>query len=402
MSILNIFDFKPKLKTYADALTTALAREGHTDWKFDPEQQSLIHDGGSIMHLVNFHTQYAAARRADRAALVDHCVAMCLSLQMQPPKDWSEAADGVRLVVRSRYDMASMEVDPDNPRTDVRSTVSWPLEGDLKLRLVYDFGRHVSHVAMEDMEAWGERESAVKARAMENLAALPAPEWKELAADVFQIDPDVEFAESNMLLASVIARLPFKDRVAVIVPNRSILLAADSGSDAAMTTMLNEAIRCLQNKPWPMSGDVFIRQGGQWRMLERDGEIGKLLHVLDTLNMAGIYEGQKAAIDSHNESIGRDVYVATFSVIERDGSLSSWSSWAEGCITLLPETDVVVLGRHNGKAEPSEHLPVAWKDLRRVMGAQMQPNGSNPPRYFVDFFPDDAQWEELEKRRVEL
>lgn len=402
MSILNIFDFKPKLKIYADELTKALAQEGYTDWRFDPEQQTLFHGDGSIMNLVNLHTQYAAARRADRPALVDHAVAVCLSLHMQPPKDWSKAAEGLRLVVRSRYDMASMEVDADNPRTDVRSTVSWPLGGDLIMRLVYDFGRHVSHVATEHMETWGEPESVVKTRAMDNLAALPVRQWKELAADVFQIDPDIEFAESRMLLASVIARLPFKDRVAVIAPNRSILLAADSGSDDAMTTMLNEAIRCLQYKPWPMSGNVFIRQGDQWQMLERDGEIGKLLHVLDTLNMAGIYRDQKAAIESHNESIGRDVYVATFSVIERDGSLSSWSAWTEDCVTLLPVTDVVVLGRHNGQAEPSEHLSVAWEDLRRVMGAKMHPNGFNPPCYFVDFFPDDAQWEELRKRGLEL
>lgn len=402
MSILNIFDFKPKLKAYANSLIEGLAHEGYTNWRFEPEQKALIHEGGSIVNLVNLHIQYVAARRADRADLIEHCIAICVSMQRQAPRDWNEAAERVRLVVRSRYDMASMEAGPENLRNDFQSTVAWPFVGDLQLRLVYDCGPHVGHVTTDVMQAWSEPESVVKVRAMENMQALATPEWRALATDVFQIDPDVEFAESRMLLDSVIDRLPFKDRVAVSAPNRGVLLAADSDSDSALTTLLEEAIRSLQHKPWPMSGKVFVRHGGNWQVLERNGSIGQLMHKLDALNMSGIYRDQKSAIESHNESTGRDVFVASFAVVEKDGVVFSWSSWTQDCMTLLPQTDIVVLVRNSGEAGQTEHLPVAWKDLERIMGAQMQPIQFSPPRYTVESFPDAVQWDQLEKQRVEL
>jgi len=58
------------------------------------------------------------------------------------------------------------------------------------------------------------------------------------------------------------------------------------------------------------------------------------------------YSEQTTLLDKLHENSGEDVFVATFSVVQSpEGELFSYATWTETTNSLLPKTDVLVLGR---------------------------------------------------------
>lgn len=108
----------------------------------------------------------------------------------------------------------------------------------------------------------------------------------------------------------------------------------------------------------------------------------------------GEYSEQKALLEKLNQSKGDDIFVASFSVIERDGNARSWSLWSKGVTTWLPETEYVGLS----DAQRGWTGFVPWDALRAEVGHLMQPLDRYPPRWLVDEFPSE---EEIARLRPE-
>ena len=88
-----------------------------------------------------------------------------------------------------------------------------------------------------------------------------------------------------------------------------------------------------------------------------------------------------------NEKNGDDVFVPTFSVIKTpDGRLLSYAVWTEAADSLLPRTDVLVLGRVGG-----EPRMVEWQKVTDVAGNLLEPLDIYPLRYRVREFPSEKQ-----------
>ena len=395
MNIFQLLDFKPKMKDFAAEFLKGLASAGLTGWALGPEGDSLIHPGGQVFNLPNLHRRYVNARRADRPNILHRYIQIAATTSRDIPHGWSDASPGVYIVVRSRYDFSAVEISRRASGDAWPASLSWAFFGDLHMRLVYDFGAHVSHVKTEIMNAWGQTEALVQQRAIENLRRLPVPVWHSIGAGVYQLESEASYAESFLLVDAVIDALPFKDSLVVVAPNRGVLLATDGKSEASLVAMLEEALRCLQNKPWPMSATLCTRINGEWDEFLPAGAAAKHAHKLQTINMSAFYDDQKLALEEHHESIVHDVFVASFCIIEHDNEYVSWCSWAEGALTLLPKTDVIGLVRPDQKGG-YERLMMDWDTVARVAGHRMKPTTESPARFLLDTFPDADEWAALQ------
>ena len=99
------------------------------------------------------------------------------------------------------------------------------------------------------------------------------------------------------------------------------------------------------------------------------------------------YAEQKALLDKLHEKNGEDVFVAAFSAIQSpEGRLFSYATWTATTNSLLPKTDVLVLGRVGGNI-----AMVEWQKAMDVAGELMEPLDIYPPRYRVRAFPSEKQ-----------
>ncbi|HEX5755053.1 MAG TPA: hypothetical protein VFY12_01705, partial [Arenimonas sp.] len=86
------------------------------------------------------------------------------------------------------------------------------------------------------------------------------------------------------------------------------------------------------------------------------------------------------------------------SLLRRDqdaGALRSWSTWSDGVLTLLPQSDLVALARNLDRDDEPDVLFVRWDKLQQVCGARLTAEPLDPPRYRTDGFPSQEEWERL-------
>jgi hypothetical protein len=74
--------------------------------------------------------------------------------------------------------------------------------------------------------------------------------------------------------------------------------------------------------------------------------------------------------------------------------LRSWSSWTKDVPTLLPQTDLVVLGRPRTDGK-HDMLMVTWSALMESCSARIKQTAERPARFMVEGFPSDEEWQVL-------
>jgi len=116
-------------------------------------------------------------------------------------------------------------------------------------------------------------------------------------------------------------------------------------------------------------------------------------HAIGMRWLGGEYAEQKALLEAVHQRRGEDVFVSSFSAVEKGvGGPVSYCVWGEGVDTLLPVADKVVFmtGAHDGPVAVGD-----WDRVREVAGEWMEPTEHYPPRYKVRGFPDEAAIEAI-------
>jgi hypothetical protein len=388
------FGLAPNLDEFARDLARRAAKRGVPGWTWNPAEAALTHtEHGQKFFVNNSWLEYSGAHRAARPNLIEKYLSMMLDGPPEVPKLWELAARNLYGCLRSRYQLLSNEIEHRGEAAFVKP-VSLPWIGDLDIVLMYDFGPYLAQVMPDTADVWGQPEDALFARATANLATLTRPTWQPLGDGIFRIASEVSFEESFALVSPVFDSLPVHGDAVVAIPNRGVLLATGSDMPAGLARLIAEAQRSMQEEPWPMSAVLLRRAGGRWQPFEPAAELAAAVRTFGLVSLAGIYSEQQQALEKHFEKNGLDIYVARFDVMNarsEPGALHSWCSWAEGVPSLLPKTDVVILGRRDESFPP---LIAGWDVLERICGRYLQPTGEVPPRFRVDSFPV-PEWEEL-------
>jgi hypothetical protein len=143
-----------------------------------------------------------------------------------------------------------------------------------------------------------------------------------------------------------------------------------------------------------MAATMLHREAGEWREFVPTGELGEIHGCLARLSNAITYNDQQVALQKH---LGDDIFVGTYSLIRRgEGpeSLRSWSSWTKDVPTLLPRTDLVILGRPRTDGK-HDMLMVTWAALMQSCGGRLKQTDERPARFMVQDFPSDEEWQLL-------
>ena len=380
---------------FARALMQQLTDRGATGWSYDPNEAALVHTDARKFFVNNAWREYSGASRTARRALLDKYANVLLMAGDQIQELWEVAATRLYACLRSRYQLVSLEINGRGTGNSVRKPLAKRWHGDLDIVLMYDLGPSLYMVTAEVSAPWAQTLDDLFARAQANLAALDRPSWQDIGGGVFQLASAVSFEESFVLVPDVWKSLPVQGEPVVAVPNRGVLLATGGNDPAALSRLVSEAQRSMQERPWPLSATLLHRVGDDWQPLELDSRIESAAHAFEQLSLAITYAEQKQALEKHFERHHVDIFVAPFDLMKTDTAahdIQSWCSWAEGVESLLPPTDVVILGRGNERADA---IAVPWRELVKICSRYMHATEDDPPRFRVNSFPTD-EWPQLE------
>jgi len=390
----ELLGLKPTVASFAQALMDRARARGDHKWRFDAEQSALRHADDGTINLVNIFLEYSNAPRAARKELLQKYESMMQQANVETPKLWQLAAKSIYPTIRCIHDTMTLEIATRKGEGKMPRTVSWPLAGDFMVRLMFDRGESLTHVEQDLAETWGQSLDSLKERALANLASLQKPQWQALGDGVYQVVSDVSYEESFLLVNAVVDALPFANSAVLMPTNRGVLLSCDGTDQKALRSMLGHAERFLREHPWPMAATMLHREAGQWREFPLTGELAEIHGSLVRLSTAITYNDQQVALQKH---LGDDIFVGTYSLIRRgEGpeSLRSWSSWTKDVPTLLPQTDLVILGRPRSDGK-HDMLMVSWDALAQSCGTRMKKTDERPARFMVSEFPSDPEWQVL-------
>lgn len=390
------FGLSESRDSFAHKLVRQARDRGAAGWRYDPADAALIHEGDTRkFFLANSWLEYSNAPRGARSALLEKYLQLILRSEDEVPKLWTLAANHIYGCLRSRHQLVSLEIDSRGKPSGLPRPLSKRWHGDLDIVLMYDFGQHMTGVAADKADTWGQPLDAIFDRARANLAALERPSWEDLGEGVYQITSDVTFEESFVLVNAVWKSLTVQGDPVVAIPNRGVLYATGAENAAGIARLISEAQRSMQERPWALSATLLHKVGDNWQPFQPDADAVCAAHAFELVSLAITYAEQQKALEKYFEREGIDVYVGKFDFMRSPATpdaIESWCSWTETVDSLLPQTDVVILGRTD---EDIPALIVRWPDMARICGHYLQASEDDPPRFRVNAFPVQ-EWPQLE------
>jgi hypothetical protein len=323
----------PTPDDFALQLIRMAERRGSGGWTYEPSEFMLRGQDGDVqVSLGNLYLEYSQANGRTRRDLLEKYVAVFLASK-SVPELWQLAAQGIYVVVRSRFSWTAPEIADRTEAKPFRPIVKWPWLGDLTLVLVYDFGPHIAQVVRDRADVWGQALEELRERALTNLRALSRPRWEPAGNGVFCLVSEVGYEESLLLVASIFDSLKVRGNPVVAVPNRGRLLAASSHETSALAALIELAQHAIQSAPWPLSGTLLERTANGWQLFEPPAELAAGARALQTISLAITYRDQEEALHKHCAKIGDHVYVARFDTLglrQDPQVLHSWCTLGAG------------------------------------------------------------------------
>ena len=399
MGFLDSLLGKPTVESFARTLMDRAAAGGERGWTFDAAESQLKLREGQVVNLVNMFREYSQAGRSDRPALLDKYTAMMSDAFREIPKLWSLAQKSILPLVRDGRDEFHLEIRSREDGRGFSPRIELPWMPPLVIRISYDLGSAIAQCSRDLLDTWGVTAEVARARAQQNLQALPKPTWAAMSPGLWVLESAEGYQESMVLRTDVLDSLPARGAAWLIAPNRGVLLGTGSDETGGLAALLQEAEAALQQKPWPMPPVLWRWDGTSLTAPELEGADAVTLHRLKRIDEATLYSDQQSALNTMFERTKQDVFVASVQLISHEGGtlVQSYSTWTQDVLTLLPDTDMYAINRVLGPAK-YDTLLVPKAAVFEICGGHLQQTAENPVRWRVDSFPSDQEWELLKAR----
>ncbi len=393
----NILGGNPRDR-FAQQLMSELARAGDTRLaEYDPAEFRLVFRDSSgeqgVLNLSNLFAEYTAANKSDRPRCMKAMVRAALSHMKPMPDVFDEAAYDLRprLWTRSTFEhLRYQSILNDEAGLD------WPLEDvgeHLQLSLVYDLPESVRSISMEDLNRWEKTYWEARERAVENLAEVEVV-YARLGDDLYVTDTGDTYDGTRLIMLDFIRELEVPGRPLAMVPNRDTLIVTGTESIEGQEQMLAIAAMEMQHKPRPMVGSpLILAADNQWEDYQVP-DVHPLSADYHELRMAWLgaeYEQQREMLARINEKQRNDIFVASYSMLEKDGRRFSYCVWGGEYISWLPETDLVALM----ETEQSQPRLVRFAELKERCPHLLRELEYYPRRFEVVDFPQTGVRESL-------
>lgn len=234
--------------------------------------------------------------------------------------------------------------------------------------------------------------------AIRNLRKRSNADWGEVGPSLFQSAWHDYYDPARLLLPDLIERLPIRGNPVAIAVDTDTLFVTGSENTEALLEMSERARKAFKQATRRISGQAITFVGGRWTDFNpQEPTLAALVDLQKEMRYAD-YGQQTRLLKQLSEKRGDNVFVAPYDLFRKNSTagLTSFSTWAGGIVTLLPQTDVVGFVE-NQQAEP---FIVPWDAVREIVGRLMVETKDYPPRYRVEVFPNPAELALLRKAAI--
>jgi hypothetical protein len=398
----------PNRDKFARLVMTELHKAGNAgDMRYDPEQFLIERGSDGFINLANLYHEYCHAPRGDRGKVLDRFVSGCLrTTNFELPEDFDDVHPDLLPVVRSRFYLESVGLQSRVRGGEAVAVPQQPIGDHLSLSLVYDLPQAMRSIIQDDLDKWGVTFYEAVEAARSNLQQMGNVTFASLKNEgrdgVYVSATSDNYDASRLVMLDLVRKMPVRGDYVAMVPNRDTLVLTGSDDEAGLATLSKIAEESFQ-KPRPISTIALRLVDDEWQswLPDTSSSAYAKLHELWIRTIGMEYNDQKELLDQIHQQAGDDVFVASYSAVQRkdSGRITSYSVWSDGVDTLLPETDDLVLLRADRAASKVEVAAASsFQRVRDVAGNLMQPLGTYPERYRVARFPSEQQLTEIGKQ----
>lgn len=407
MGWLNFVFRSPTRDRFARLVMDQLAKVGgQGEMKYDAAQFSIERENTGFINLANLYHEYCQAPRNERDRVLARFVRGCVgSSSFELPSDFADVHPDLLPVVRSRFYLESVTLQSRARGGDAIAVPQQPIGEHLSLSLVYDLPQAMRSIVQDDLDKWGVTfyEAVEAARAnLEQMGNISfARLQSEAGESVFVSANGDNYDASRLVLLDLVEKMPVRGEAIAMVPNRDTFILTGSEDEAGLAVMGKLAVNSFQ-KPRPISTMALRLDDGEWVswLPPADSTNHRAFRELRLRTLGMEYNDQRELLNQIHVQAADESYVANYSAVQHDdtGRVSSYCVWSEGLVTLLPETDDILLLRPNSAADLRLAAAGSFDRVRDVVGDLMQPLGYYPERYRVREFPSDSQLAQIGKR----
>lgn len=399
MSFFSKLFGPPTKDKFADMMIKAIRKAGEeAKLIYDPQAFSITaeRDNKNVFNLGNVYAEYCGAPKDIQQIAFQNAVRTWFAYLKEVPDDFEDAKHDLLPVVRScaYYGITNLQM-----RLQGMNEIEWkfrPLTEHLGVNLVYDLPESTMQISADQFAKWNVGFDDAYEIACRNLETMSQEEFVGVAPGVWASPWNDSYGAARLVLPELLRRLDVEGDPVLAVPNRDVVLVTGSEDDAGLEAMMAIAEKALEH-PRSISGiPVRLTDDGLLPFLPPvDHPCHRRIKLVWLKTLASEYGEQKHLLDAMHEKTGEDIFVASFSVAQKDGTgaFVNYCVWVEGVSDgLLPKTEKICFSRAD---EGQGVRVVPWDDACRVVANLMTPMGMHPERYRVQEFPSDGQLDSM-------
>lgn len=361
------------------------------EFQWDKKSTVLSFDDGRTLHLKNMYEEHKHLPKDEILDFIDRF----LQSQEEAEKDigWDEAKENIypRIKTQSEVALRNLYIRSVGKIENTLESELWPLGADLVFELVLDSDVNITTVTNEQIKDWDINAEDAKICAFQNFNKVSTETFDEVSAGLYRSTWEDNYDASRIMLPELLAKHQIKGDLVTAIPTRDVLIFTGTEDEAGLVAFADllrehyDSTRYISFRPY-----VYTNNHWDFYYPPTDHELYPLFNQLHLSAIKGDYDEQKEMLEGIFEKDEHDVFVATYAIMEQEGSDEIFSSgtWSEGVPTYLPVTDIVALLK-DVDDEPEVIGFVRWDDLVEHCQSIMQKTDYDPPRYFVDTFPSD-------------
>lgn len=349
--------------------------------------------------LDNLYRDYLLSPRRERRALIERFVRGILH-SPAIPEAWEKAKPLLRTRVRDRSFHSELVLRRQVGQMQ-SPEISWrSLTDHLVLELAIDHPDAIVTVSDDTLEKWGQTFDQAAIVGRENLWNASNEPFQRIGTYSYISTLRDTWDASRLFLHDLVWQCQVKGQHVAMVPERNVLLVSGSDDAEGLALIANLALEALKGGR-PMSGYPVILDGTTWRTWNPPAShsaypaMHRAMRMTDLIN----YGNQKSLLEKLCEKQGKDVFVATCSVVEQkdSGDYFSWATWTQSITSWLPVTDRIAFGAMGDNHQVKTMDIFDWQSVQMVCGHLLKLLEVYPLRYEVTAFPSPQDFIRLEE-----
>jgi len=391
MNLLNWFFPPPTRDQFARALIAEFRRAGdRREHHYEPAEFRIKVTGGGEINLVNLYHEYAQLPRKARRKRLLELVRSFMTATNDLPEDFDEVRPNLRPKIWTRAAFSEMELRRQLDGAKQMDLPLYPLGSHLVTTLVYDLPTSMRSISEEDLQNWGISYYEAMEIARENLAETTAG-YSQIGDGFYSEISGDSYDSARILLTDRILSWNLQGHPVAMVPQRDTLFVTGSEDEVGLKILAELTDATMRDEARPLSPIPLQFVDGEWEdwIVPRSHELYEKFQQMETSYLGGLYATQKELLDAIHDKDGTDVFVATFSAIRHEsGRVLSYCVWTSGIESLLPRTNLIMIGEDHGAYD--------WDKVMEVAGELLElQEDLYPVRYRVTRTPTPEQLEKI-------